>query len=118
MNIIWFSEIKWDYLKTRKQQIISRKPSDSKLLFLEPFVKGRANNYRLRKEGDIFCATVPFVKAVPSPPLRWFLDWEGVPDYSSNTTLKVLPMVLFGDPCGTCHSSCVIAGSHCGYTIS
>ena len=77
MNIVWFSEIKWDYLKTRKQQIISRKPSDSKLLFLEPFVKGRANNYRLRKEGDIFCATVPFIKAVPSPPLRWFLDWEG-----------------------------------------
>jgi glycosyltransferase involved in cell wall biosynthesis len=74
MDIVWFAEIKWDYLKTRKQQIIRRKPDDIRLLYLEPFVKGRVNRYRLRSEGDIFCATVPFIKAVPSAPLKWFLD--------------------------------------------
>jgi glycosyltransferase involved in cell wall biosynthesis len=78
MNIVWFSEIKWDYLKTRKQQIIRRKPSDVNFLYLEPYVKGRVNRYRLRKEGDIFCATVPFVKAVPGGPLRGILDQEWV----------------------------------------
>jgi len=74
MDIIWFAEIKWDYLRTRKQQIIRRKPNDIRLLYLEPFVKGRANRFRLRKEGDIFCATVPFIKTIPNSPLRWLLD--------------------------------------------
>jgi hypothetical protein len=31
--------------------------------------------------------------------LRYVL---GDPGYTSNTTLKVLPMVQFGEPCGTC----------------
>jgi len=74
MDIVWFAEIKWDYLKTRKQQIIRRKPSDVRLLYLEPFVKGRVNRFELRRDGDILCATVPFIKAVPGSPLRWILD--------------------------------------------
>jgi glycosyltransferase involved in cell wall biosynthesis len=74
MDIVWFAEIKWDYLKTRKQQIIRRKPDDVRLLYLEPYVKGRVNRYQLRAEGDILCATVPFIKAVPYPPVKWFLD--------------------------------------------
>ena len=64
MDVVWFAEIKWDYLKTRKQQLIRRKPNDIKLLYLEPYVKGRTNRYELRKEGEIFCATVPFIKTV------------------------------------------------------
>lgn len=74
MNIVWFSEIKWDYLKTRKQQIIRRKPIDVNFLYLEPYVRGRVNRYRLRREGEICCATVPFVKAVPGGPLRGIID--------------------------------------------
>ncbi|MGD8412897.1 MAG: glycosyltransferase [Candidatus Latescibacterota bacterium] len=75
MDIVWFAEIKWDYLKTRKQQIIRRKPDDVKLLYLEPFVRGRDNTFELREEGGILRATVPFVKTVPpGQPLRWVLD--------------------------------------------
>ena len=39
MNIIWLSEIKWNYLKTRKQQIISRFPKESFVFFVEPISK-------------------------------------------------------------------------------
>ena len=74
MQIVWLSEIKWDYLKTRKQQIISRKPADVRLLYLEPYVKGRRNHFRLRTEGDIFAVTVPFIKSAPFFPLRAVLD--------------------------------------------
>ena len=74
MQIVWFSEIKWDYLKTRKQQIITRKPADVQLLFLEPYVKARRNTFRLRTEGDIFCATIPFIKSAPTFPWRTVLD--------------------------------------------
>ena len=85
MDIVWFAEIKWDYLKTRKQQIIGRKPSDVRLLYLEPYVRGRVNRYTLRREGDIFCATVPFIKSVPAgilrrlisrPLVRRTVDWN------------------------------------------
>ena len=74
MQVVWFSEIKWDYLRTRKQQIISRKPADVRLLFLEPYVKGRRNSFRLRTEGDIFCATIPFIKSAPYFPWRTVFD--------------------------------------------
>ena len=60
MNIVWFSEIKWNYLKTRKQQLITRKPSGVDLVYLEPFVRSSRNPYRLRREGEIRCAMVPF----------------------------------------------------------
>ncbi len=76
MDVIWFAEIKWDYLKTRKQQLIARKPSDIRLLYLEPYVKGRPNRFSLRQEGEIRCATVPFVKSVPSGLARRALDFQ------------------------------------------
>jgi glycosyltransferase involved in cell wall biosynthesis len=74
MDIVWFAEIKWDYLKTRKQQIITRKPADTRLLFLEPYVKGRSNQYTVREEGDVLCITIPFVKAGPPGLSRQVLD--------------------------------------------
>jgi glycosyltransferase involved in cell wall biosynthesis len=74
MKVVWFSEIKWNYLKTRKQQIITRKPPGVELLFLEPFVRAGRNGYRVRTEGDIFCATIPFLKSAPYFPWRAVLD--------------------------------------------
>jgi glycosyltransferase involved in cell wall biosynthesis len=74
MNIVWFSEIKWNYLKTRKQQIISRKPSGVDLLYLEPYVRSSRNPFGLRREGEIRCAMVPFLKSAPHLPWRAVLD--------------------------------------------
>lgn len=74
MKIVWFSEIKWDYLRTRKQQIIGRKPPDVEILYLEPYVKGRKNRFDLRREGDLFVATVPFIKSAPGTVWRRLLD--------------------------------------------
>ena len=37
MNIIWFSEIRWDYLFTRKQHILSLFPKKDNILFVQPF---------------------------------------------------------------------------------
>jgi len=65
MDVVWFAEIKWDYLRTRKQQIIRRRPDDVRVLFLEPFVRGRKNYYGVREIDGIRAATIPFVKAIP-----------------------------------------------------
>jgi len=66
MDIVWLSEIKWDYLRTRKQQLIRRKPGDCRLLFLEPYALGCKNDFAIREVDNILIATVPFLK--PPPP--------------------------------------------------
>jgi glycosyltransferase involved in cell wall biosynthesis len=75
-DVVWFAEIKWDYLRTRKQQIIRRKPDGVRLLYLEPYLRGR-ENLGLREVDEVdgmWCATVPFLKAIPGGLLRRVAD--------------------------------------------
>jgi teichuronic acid biosynthesis glycosyltransferase TuaH len=65
MQVVWLAEIKWDYLRTRKQQLIERRPRDVDVFFFEPFVRGRPNRYDLRDADGVRVATIPFVKSVP-----------------------------------------------------
>ena len=91
MQVVWFAEIKWDYLKTRKQQIIMRKPADIQVLYLEPYTRKRRNVFRLRTEGDIFCATIPFIKSAPTFPWRNVLDRQSARravDFVARTRVK------------------------------
>jgi glycosyltransferase involved in cell wall biosynthesis len=93
MDIVWFAEIKWDYLRTRKQQIIRRKPDDVRLLYLEPYIKGRENHFDLREcEGveGAWRATVPFVKAIPG---GWMRAVSNVPAARSLVDAFALPRV-------------------------
>jgi len=66
-RLIWFSEIKWDYLVTRKQQILNRFPSHIKILFIEPFVIGKQQNWLPKRHGNITVLTIPFLKTIPQP---------------------------------------------------
>ena len=74
MQVVWLAEIKWDYLRTRKQQLIERRPRDVDVVFFEPFVRGRPNRYELHDAGGVRVATIPFVKSVPGGPLRPVMD--------------------------------------------
>jgi glycosyltransferase involved in cell wall biosynthesis len=74
MDVVWFAEIKWDYLRTRKQQLIHRRPDGVSLLFLEPFVRGRENRYDIREVDGIRVLTVPFIKNIPSGAARAVLN--------------------------------------------
>ena len=64
MNIIWLSEIKWNYLKTRKQQIISRFPDDSSILFIEPISKKLSNNFYPIEYSHVKAVTIPQLRSV------------------------------------------------------
>jgi len=74
MHVVWFAEIKWDYLRTRKQQLIRRRPDSLSVLFLEPFVRGRDNRGDIREVDGIRVVTVPFIKNIPSGPGRSLLN--------------------------------------------
>jgi glycosyltransferase involved in cell wall biosynthesis len=68
MKIIFFSEIKWQYLRTRKQQLIRRFPAAWQILFLEPYAAGRPNGFRLQWDNNVCFVTLPYFKNFPQ---RW-----------------------------------------------
>ncbi len=63
LKIVWFSEIKWDYLKTRKQHIIENFPKNWEILFIENFVLGKPNRFKPERFGNVTRLTIPFYKA-------------------------------------------------------
>ena len=77
-RLIWFSEIKWDYLVTRKQQILNRFPSELNILFIEPYVVGKTQNWLPKHYGNITVITIPFLKAIPNATLAGLLNLRPV----------------------------------------
>ena len=53
MQVVWFAEIKWDYLRTRKHQLIRRRPRGVEVVYFEPYARGRENRYALRDEEGV-----------------------------------------------------------------
>jgi len=78
MKVIWFSEIKWTYLRTRKQQLITHFPEDWEVLFIESYVFGKKNRFWPRREGRVTYATVPFLKATPYPAINKLQSQIGI----------------------------------------
>ena len=74
MKIVCFSEIQWRYLRTRKQQILSRLPADWEILFLSSVVRGRKNNFLPKREGRIVHVCIPVFKNFPQVPVRAFFS--------------------------------------------
>jgi len=68
MKILFLAEIKWRYLRTRKQQILRRFPKDWQILFIEPYAVGKDNRFRPQREENIVYLTVPYFKNFPQ---RW-----------------------------------------------
>ena len=61
MNIIWFSEIRWDYLFTRKQHLLSLFPKKDNILFIQPFNFLKKESTRTVPE-NIYCKTLPIFR--------------------------------------------------------
>jgi len=74
VKLVWFSEIQWDYLVTRKQQVLKRFPADWDILFVEPFVVGKQQHWRPCRRGNITVLTIPFLKTIPQPALAAIQD--------------------------------------------
>jgi hypothetical protein len=61
MNIVWFSEIRWDYLKTRKQHLLNNFPKEDSILFIQPFNLSK-DRKQILKNSNIICKTVPIFR--------------------------------------------------------
>lgn len=76
MTIVFFSEIKWQYLRTRKQQLVRRFPADWKILFLEPYAAGRPNSFRLQWDRNVAFVTLPYFKNFPQKWIRRLVSFR------------------------------------------
>ena len=83
MQIIWFSEIKWSYLRTRKQHILSNFDNTDKILFIEPLSFNLKNKFNISIEKNIKYITIPqsqnsdFILInylINFLPFKWFLQ--------------------------------------------
>jgi len=64
-RLVWFSEVQWDFLSTRKQRLLVRFPDDWRILFIEPFALGRPNHWLPVRRGGVVVVGIPFLKRVP-----------------------------------------------------
>lgn len=62
-TLVVLSEVKWRYMRTRKQYLLAAWPPGWRVLFLEPLAFGRANRPWPRRDGAVTYLTVPFPKA-------------------------------------------------------
>lgn len=84
-DLVWFSEIQWDFLTTRKQQLLSRFSEEWRILFIEPLTLGRKQHWLPARRGRVTVVTVPFMKNVPPgmvqlfdfAPIRWMVTLAG-----------------------------------------
>lgn len=59
MRIVWYSEVKWNYLRTRKQNLLAHFPPNDKILFFQPFSFVNKNFIFPRKEENVYYVTLP-----------------------------------------------------------
>ncbi len=66
LTLLWFSEIQWDFLSTRKQRLLQRFPAEWRILFVEPFALGRRQHWMPVRRGNVTVVTIPWLKQVPA----------------------------------------------------
>src|SRR5262249_27450218 len=62
VDLVFLSEVRWGYFRTRKQFLLSRFPESWRVLFAQPPAFGGDDPWRPRSEGRVTTFTVPFLK--------------------------------------------------------
>ena len=62
MDLVVLSEVRWGYFRTRKQFLLSRFPERWRVFFAQPPGAGGGDPWTPRREGNVTCFTVPFLK--------------------------------------------------------
>jgi glycosyltransferase involved in cell wall biosynthesis len=69
VDLLALSEVRWNYFRTRKQFLLSRFPDRWRVFFAQPPGSGRDDPWTPRREGNVTCFTVPFLKPSTQQPL-------------------------------------------------
>jgi len=72
VHVVFLSEVKWSYMRTRKRFLAERFPADWRILFVEPVNRTAPSHWRPMVDGRVTVATVPVLKPSTTVPL---VDW-------------------------------------------
>ena len=78
MKIIWFSEIKWSYLRTRKQHILANFDDSDEILFIEPVSFNLKNKFNISIEKNIKYVTIPQIQNSDIKFLNYFVHYTPI----------------------------------------
>ena len=78
MKIIWFSEIKWSYLRTRKQHILANFDDSDEILFIEPVSFNLKNKFNISIEKNIKYVTIPQIQNSDIKFLNYFIHYTPI----------------------------------------
>jgi glycosyltransferase involved in cell wall biosynthesis len=62
VDLLFLSEVRWGYFRTRKQFLLSRFPDRWRIFFAQPPAFGAGDPWTPRQEGNVTYFTVPFLK--------------------------------------------------------
>jgi len=62
VDLVVLAEVRWGYFRTRKQFLLSRFPSHWRVFYAQPPGGGSDDPWTPRREGNVTCFTVPFLK--------------------------------------------------------
>jgi hypothetical protein len=62
LDLLVLSEVKWNYLRTRKRFLISRFPESTRVFFFQPISFSLPNNFFPRREGNVTFLSTPVLK--------------------------------------------------------
>ena len=62
MDLLALAEVRWGYFRTRKQFLLSRFPEPWRVFYAQPPGSGGDDPWTPRREGNVTCFTVPFLK--------------------------------------------------------
>jgi len=62
MDLLVLSEVKWNYMRTRKRFILSQFPKDWRILFFEPISSSVSNNLFPKRDGNVIYVSTPVLK--------------------------------------------------------
>ena len=104
MNIVWYSEVKWNYLRTRNQNLLTHFPLNDRIVFFQPFSFVKGNYFFPRKEGNIYYLTLPTYRKSHFKIIEKHITLnrrtKGIDYYLIDSTLAfklVLPLILLAN---------------------
>ena len=62
MDLLVLSEVKWNYMRTRKRFILSQFPKDWRIFFFEPISFSVSNSLFPKRDGNVIYASTPVLK--------------------------------------------------------
>lgn len=96
MNVLFFSEMKWNFVTMRKKHLLKRFPQNCKILFIEPFKIGFFNHFIPKKEKNIYYISIPMFQGYTRLKfIKFLLNFKFIRTFLEFLSFSLIKIFLF-----------------------